>query len=267
MAACNGGRSMLNRIITAAIGIPIILLAVYLGNPWLAAIVGAVALLALSEYLSLQGLSKMSSLFLSSLITVPYYVNVLVAFLPWEIFLLIYIIAATAAGLVLFPRLLGVERTFALGWGGIYIPLLLSGLVYIRDMEQGFFLALLVLAVTWGTDSGAFFAGMAWGKSKLAPTLSPNKTWVGAWGGLLTGVIIGLSYGIITDSNLFFFASWGAAASIMGQIGDLCESAVKRRAGVKDSGSTLPGHGGFYDRVDSLLFTAAVSYIFFGMGI
>lgn len=258
---------MLKRIITAALGIPVIVLAVYLGNPWLAVLVGAVALLALREYLSLQGLNMKSSVLLASLVTIPYYLNVLTSLVSWEVYFLTYILVITAGGLVFFRNLLGAERTFALGWGGVCIPVLLSGLVYIREMEQGFFLALLVLAITWGTDSGAFFAGRAWGKTKLAPAISPNKTWIGAWAGLVTGVIIGISYGIITDASLFFFAAWGAVASCMGQIGDLCESAVKRKAGVKDSGSILPGHGGFYDRVDSLLFTAAVSYIFFRIGI
>lgn len=255
---------MLKRIGTAAVGIPLIFLAVYLGSPWLTAVVGTVAFFALREFLLLQGFGGRSATLWSLPVTGACYANIATGLLPWQSYILVYFMVVAAVGMVLFPRL-GVVRAMALGWGGIYIPLLMSSLVLLREMEQGFALTLLVLALTWGTDTGAFFAGSFWGKKKLAPSLSPNKTWAGAWGGLVMGVIIGLSYGIITNANLVQFGLWGAVASTMGQIGDLCESAIKRKAGVKDSGSLLPGHGGFFDRIDSLLFTAAVSYIFFGM--
>lgn len=148
---------------------------------------------------------------------------------------------------------------------GLYIPMLLSTLYMLRNLENGFVLTLLVLLLTWGTDTGAFFAGKFLGRSKLAPAISPNKSWAGAWGGLITAVIIAVVFGILTEANVFLFAIWGAITSVLGQIGDLAESAFKRYAGVKDSGNLLPGHGGVLDRVDSLLFTAAISYIFFGM--
>ncbi len=256
---------MLQRILTAAVGVPVVFLAVYFGGLWIALAMGVAALCALYEYLVLNGFSRKTAIVSATALTIPCYLNVFFGLLGWEIYIMVYIIIVTSLGMVLLRQLLGVERTLALSLGGLYIPVLLAGLVLIRNMENGILLTLLVLALTWGTDTGAYFAGMLWGKRKLAPTISPNKTWAGAWGGFFTGIAIGVGAGWLLSSSVLLFAGWGAIGSVMCQVGDLAESAVKRWAGVKDSGNCLPGHGGFYDRVDSLLFTAAISYIFFGM--
>jgi phosphatidate cytidylyltransferase len=114
--------------------------------------------------------------------------------------------------------------------------------------------ALLVALPVWAGDTFAIFFGRAWGRRKLAPRISPNKTVVGAVAGLagsvLTGALAGWALGL---GGPWFGAAAGAAAGLSGQLGDLLESALKRAAGVKDSGSMFPGHGGVLDRVDSLL--------------
>ncbi|KRL01300.1 phosphatidate cytidylyltransferase [Liquorilactobacillus capillatus] len=120
----------------------------------------------------------------------------------------------------------------------------------------------LILFTVWATDSGAYMVGRKFGKNKLAPHVSPNKTWEGTIGGSVIALIIGAVY------TSFFpqVYSWGTMllivllASVVGQLGDLVESALKRYYGVKDSGRILPGHGGILDRFDSLLFVLPVMH-------
>lgn len=119
-----------------------------------------------------------------------------------------------------------------------------------------------LLTVIWSTDTAAYEAGRRWGRRKLAPKVSPNKTWEGAAAGLIAGGLLGLAAALITTS-----APWLAALfislfiSAIGQIGDLVESKVKRLAGVKDSGKLLPGHGGILDRFDSLLLASMFMWL------
>lgn len=119
-------------------------------------------------------------------------------------------------------------------------------------------------AIVWSGDTGAYFAGRALGRHKLAPRMSPNKTWEGAFGGLLASLAGGSAVKLTYDSE---FVGWGlvVACSLLGgafgQLGDLAESTFKRFSGVKDSGRIFPGHGGFLDRVDGLLFAAPVIWL------
>jgi phosphatidate cytidylyltransferase len=123
-------------------------------------------------------------------------------------------------------------------------------------------LLLFALAINWAGDTAAYYAGRAFGKHKLAPIVSPGKSWEGAAASVLGSVLFGVVYLEYFVKNL----SWwqivilAVAGNIAGQFGDLAESAIKRGAGVKDSGSLLPGHGGMLDRVDSSLFTLPVVY-------
>ncbi|MGH9315641.1 MAG: phosphatidate cytidylyltransferase [Thermoanaerobaculia bacterium] len=120
---------------------------------------------------------------------------------------------------------------------------------------------LFLFLIVWGCDSAAYYVGKNLGRHKLAPEVSPNKTWEGAIGGLLGATLIGAVFGgkwILPELDPIRGALAGALASTAGQFGDLFESMWKRGAGVKDSGTFLPGHGGFYDRIDSLLFAGPV---------
>jgi phosphatidate cytidylyltransferase len=113
--------------------------------------------------------------------------------------------------------------------------------------------AVLVLAVAWIADTAAYFIGRRWGRRKLAPTISPGKTWEGALGGLIGGAAYAMILSILLAQATRMAAFLGAAALlvVVSIVGDLFESAVKRQAGVKDSGAILPGHGGMLDRIDS----------------
>jgi phosphatidate cytidylyltransferase len=119
------------------------------------------------------------------------------------------------------------------------------------------------LALNWAGDSVAYYVGRRLGKHKLAPVVSPKKSWEGAIASVLGSVILGLIYlGYFVPSIAFWkVAVIAAVSNIAGQIGDLAESAIKRGAGVKDSGNLLPGHGGMLDRVDSSLFALPVAYL------
>jgi phosphatidate cytidylyltransferase len=113
---------------------------------------------------------------------------------------------------------------------------------------------LAVFAIVWATDTAAMACGRLIGGPKLAPRISPRKTWAGAVGGLVGGTAAGAIAGLAGDlSNVAVFAAVAAGLSVIGQIGDHAESAVKRRFNVKDSGQLIPGHGGFLDRLDAFL--------------
>lgn len=126
-----------------------------------------------------------------------------------------------------------------------------AGLWIIRD-ELGFTAALWVLAIVWATDIGAYFAGRAFGGARLAPRISPSKTWSGLIGGMIAALVVGATLG--DRAGIEGVPLWiGAPMGVLAQAGDLAQSWMKRRAGVKDSGRIIPGHGGVFDRVDGLL--------------
>lgn len=134
-----------------------------------------------------------------------------------------------------------------------------QGLVYIKHMALGNWLIMAVMVLVWGADIGAYFSGRAFGKRKLAPAVSPGKSWEGVYGGLALTLLITLVVGVMRDwgGKQILLALMGAAAVVLiSVVGDLTESMFKRQAGIKDSSNLLPGHGGVLDRIDSL--TAAI---------
>jgi phosphatidate cytidylyltransferase len=163
--------------------------------------------------------------------------------------------------------------------GVVYVGWLFSYLIFLRSLPGdirvplfgyhlpqtawGAWAVLYIIAVTWSTDSGAYFAGLRWGKKKLAPRLSPGKTVEGAVGGMFTAGLMSLAWGTWIGLAWYHCILLGVTLGVLAQVGDLCESAIKRDLGIKDFGSLLPGHGGILDRFDSLLFTAPVAYYYF----
>lgn len=152
----------------------------------------------------------------------------------------------------------GIEREDVrwLGLGALYCSLLAWTLPLIRN-EMGFVFLLFLFLVVWATDVGAYFSGRFFGGPKLMPSASPNKTWSGALGGAAAAALIGVVYGVFADNFVVWIAVLcGLVLSAVSQVGDLFESGVKRFFGVKDTGGLIPGHGGFLDRVDGLIFAA-----------
>jgi phosphatidate cytidylyltransferase len=149
-------------------------------------------------------------------------------------------------------------RRIAIGWGFVYIAIPAFALLVLSWVYSG--LVFWVMFVTWATDIFAYFAGRAIGGPKLAPRLSPNKTWAGLAGGMIGAALAGWGIAWLFDLGLPF--AWiGAPMAVLAQGGDLYESWIKRKAGAKDSGAILPGHGGVLDRVDGLLVVALATYL------
>ena len=154
--------------------------------------------------------------------------------------------------LILSLLMMLVPHSARTAWGVAYVGLGAIALLYLREQPNGFALALWTLVVVWATDIGAFFAGRTIGGAKLAPKISPNKTWAGLGGGVIAAALVGGAFGLAT--RLPASTLWlGGLLAIVAQSGDLLESWMKRRAGVKDSGMVLPGHGGLLDRIDGVL--------------
>lgn len=153
-------------------------------------------------------------------------------------------------------------------WGGMLGKLLIGllillpagvALVWLKDQQQANLLILTVMLMVWAADIGAYFFGRAFGKRKLAPAVSPGKSWAGLYGGLIVSLLVALGCGLalgLDGSRLPLFLLAAAGIVLFSVVGDLTESMFKRSAGIKDSSNLLPGHGGVLDRIDSL--TAAL---------
>jgi phosphatidate cytidylyltransferase len=153
-----------------------------------------------------------------------------------------------------------------------YVGMTLVTLPALREETNGPSLVAFLLCVVWAGDTTALYVGRAWGRHKMAPSLSPNKTWEGALGSLASsllaaGALLGLAHLFATQwdkvwlsypEDLWYWLGLAVLVNVAAQVGDLAESALKRSAGVKDSGSLLPGHGGVLDRIDALLLAAPV---------
>ena len=149
-------------------------------------------------------------------------------------------------------------------FGVLYVGFPLSTVVSARTLPSGEFLVLFLAVVTWASDSGAYYAGTLWGKHLLIPSVSPKKSVEGLLGGLVLAVSAAVLAQWWFASELSFVDALilGVLLTGAGLFGDLFESVIKRRTGVKDSGGILPGHGGMLDRLDSLLFTAPTFYYY-----
>lgn len=153
-------------------------------------------------------------------------------------------------------------------FGMVYCGWFPLHLIFFRNLhsvqyESGLGFVIMMIASVIATDVGCYYVGSKWGKHKLAPTVSPNKTIEGSIGGVIGSVIMAEIFGIYLGIGWFWSLLAGLLCTVFAQIGDLCESLLKRDAGVKDSGDTLPGHGGFLDRTDSFAFTIPIVYYFF----
>ena len=213
---------------------------------WLLAVVGA--LLMMSEWAELFGSPEKEKRLAQYALSVP--------------------LAAMAPGLALGPGFFtlglvfgaaffigAVTRRPPLAWGVLYIGIPVLSLLVLREHPQGLLLTFWAMALVWAADSGAYFAGRAIGGPKLAPSISPNKTWAGFIGGLIAAGAFGALLVVLFDLPVALAVATPVLA-VLAQLGDLYESNLKRRAGVKDTGNILPGHGGILDRLDSLVAVA-----------
>lgn len=244
------------RILTAAIGIPILLSALYLGGLVWRGLVLLIILAGLVEFVRISGPGLYIDYILVSglsFLALTYSGLDGTRLLLWLVFqFLYYLIRATFSGMMLFssaPNLLAM----------FYVVVLYSFLVLVRE-EFGIVWTAFGLAVTWLTDTGAFFGGVRYGKRKLAPSISPKKSVEGALFGVMTAVVAGFIFAFITKNAVMRSVLFALILSVSAQLGDLVESALKRERAVKDTGTLLPGHGGILDRFDSLAFVFPVLF-------
>jgi len=174
----------------------------------------------------------------------------------------IFAVAVAAVATVMFYEWTRITKGWGAGWylaGFAYGLVPALALLWIRERDDhGLFLLIWAFIVTWSTDIGAYFAGRSFGKRKLAPTISPNKTVEGLFGGIVAATLLGGGWALATGLSVALLAL-APALAIAAQAGDLFESGMKRRAGVKDSATWLPGHGGVLDRLDGLVPVAVLT--------
>ena len=263
---------MKSRLLVAAVGVPLtFIMLVLLPELGAAIFCAAISCVAAQEMYSAVGVRSLPPVVLgcisSLLITAAAYFG-----LPARLVLA----WCCLYGLILFTLWVAYyekERPFGfagLGAGlmaGLIIPGGMAALVLLRTAEYGRFIVLLPIIIAYAGDGGALFAGMLFGKHKLAPKTSPKKTVEGGVGGLIVSIVLSLVFGLVLrfgfDIKLNFpmLAVTALVTGIASPLGDLAFSLIKREFGVKDYGKLLPGHGGALDRFDSTIFAAPVVYI------
>lgn len=249
-----GKSSLRLRILSALVMIPAALLLFYLGGWILGAGLLLAGILMYHEWLGMTGgeARATGAVFMIGLLATLVLVIVGRFDVAWLVALAtVPAVAAAAASK-------GRSPVWAAA-GAFYVLIPLAAILWLRvHHPQGFQFTVWLLAVVWATDIGAFFVGSRLRGPKLAPRISPNKTWSGLLGGMVAAGLVAMGLGLVFGLPLapLALALLGAALAAWSQMGDLTESAVKRRFGVKDSGSIIPGHGGILDRVDGLVFAA-----------
>jgi len=260
----------LKRWITGIIALPFLIFFIVKGGAYFIVLVGVVCLLSMWEYFSIVSDAKGKVVSVIMVIGVLAGALIIIAASGSSFNLVSGIIALNMiiCGLISIPQYKNnpniLETIKKQLQGIIYIPLLLSFLVLIRNQTDGMIWIFLILAVIFAGDTSAFYFGSYLGRHKLCPAVSPKKTIEGSIGGLAGNLLVGSIVKLFFlpelpwAQSLFLFVAMGIA----GQAGDLFESMLKRSSSVKDSGGLLPGHGGFLDRIDALLFATPVAYFF-----
>jgi phosphatidate cytidylyltransferase len=276
------------RIVTGAVLIAVVVTLVWWGPAWLLAIVAAiVAILALLEFFSLGervGLRAFAkwTIVCAALLFYSQYAagnvetrffgvdiillrNVVSTAISLETVLLIFLFGAVGIGLATRRPLQDVLPAISVSSAGLlFVALPFSYLVRINEIEHdGRALILFTLALIWAGDTFAYFVGKFFGRVPMAPALSPKKTWEGGIANLIGSLLVGWVTAEWVHGPARIFVTIAIVANVAGQMGDLIESAYKRGAGVKDSGTLIPGHGGVLDRIDSLILAAPVVWVIY----
>lgn len=262
---------LLTRTLSGAIYAVVVLACLYLGRVATTAMVTAMAWLCCSEFFRM---TRMSGRMPNEIIGLSAAIAYPVSALLWgtnAFYLITCITLVWAAGwYVLTPRA-NIGDVAITCFAPIYTALTFACLVLIRKSDPGADGALLTLGVmasVWANDAAAYFVGSRFGVHKLAPRISPHKSWEGFFGGLLGSVVVWLLVGLlhVQGVGLLLAIIAGVLVGISAVVGDLFESRIKRGVGVKDSGDFMPGHGGMLDRSDSMLFGCAVAYFLLRIG-
>jgi phosphatidate cytidylyltransferase len=270
--------TQMKRILTAIIGLPILLYTVWSQSPYFfVALTAIAALLALSEFYGLAskfgGKPQVVIGYTAALVILASFLFDEPSLAVAAVITLSIVSLATGLGSSneLKDSLMSVSSTM---FGVVYVALLPGCLIGVRMLPDAITrltaphlaskLLTMFFALVMMTDTGAYYVGRTLGRHKLAPRISPGKTIEGAIGGFVMAVVTGVLCKVIFfhEISITHAIALGAAIGLVGQIGDLAESMLKRGAGVKDSGNLLPGHGGMLDRIDSILFCAPLLYYY-----
>ena len=250
------------RILTGIIGAPVLLLFIFKGGIFFAGLVFLLVTLGIGEYgkmVTAKGYQfQIIPVILSAWTMV---ITAYCGFKDWaSLGLMLLFLSIFFLAIIKYPRY-EVSDIAVHFLGVIYIGWTMSHLLLLNKMEDGTLLILYLFFAIWGSDSGAYFVGKFLGKNKLCPSVSPKKTIEGSVGGIATTCLLlyllNMYCGLLPNYSIFII---GIVISIVGQIGDLIESLIKRFCGVKDSGNILPGHGGILDRFDSIMLAAPFMY-------
>ncbi len=237
-----------------------------------AVLVSVVAILAIREYLRIifnndEGPTSETIKIISYAVSMTLIISACLG--SWEVEFLILAINLMALSVFVLSRFASNHTIFDTVakqvLGIVYIPVSLSLLVFIKELDGGTFWIIWLLIVIFANDTGAFYTGTFFGKRRLSPNISPNKTIEGSLGGVAASMVVGFIFCQIFFNNLslaFLTIPASFMLAIAGQIGDLFESAMKRASNIKDSGRILPGHGGMLDRIDGLLLAIPVLYVY-----
>ena len=267
-----------NRIVTTIWALPLVGIIIWFGEPYFTTFVAVVGLLAAIEFYRLTKGIKAQALtvfgiiwtILLILIRNPSIYARLSSYIDVEFIMPMIVTLGIAVSLVLLLGRKQKQGAFT-DWSWtfaeiLYVGWLLGYLVALRGLDNGRSWVFLAIFVTFGSDSAAYFIGSSFGKHKLAPTISPKKTWEGAIGGMAGAAAVSLLFLCVKPVQLTSYLNWwqlviiALAISAVGLMGDLVESLFKRNTGVKDSGSIFPGHGGMLDRMDSIVFAVVLVY-------
>jgi phosphatidate cytidylyltransferase len=242
--AGQGSRNLVQRIVAALVLIPLALALAYAGGAAWVALVTVVAIGLYVEWLIVVGEVKAIS------VTVSGAVALALSGVCLALGLVDFAVVALGLGLVIVVVLAAGHRSWAAA-GFLYTAAAELASFLVRfDPDYGWFALVLVLLVVWASDIGGYAAGRSIGGPKLAPRVSPNKTWAGAIGGFVGSLVVAAGWAATGAGKILPILLVGAVLSVASQLGDLFESAVKRRFGVKDSSHIIPGHGGLLDRLD-----------------
>ena len=256
---------MKKRIIAAAVLIPVLLLVVLVAPKWVAAVVLSL-LMAIGTYELLFGTGLVRHVRM-----LAYSCIMSIAVTLWSFFGAVHAFGVLGVLLFIIPLFAEmmadhVKVNFKMIcmciMAGLVVPYLLSSLVRILAMKTGKYMILIPFIVAFASDAGAYFVGMRFGKHKLAPVVSPNKTVEGLLGGMGAAVVGMILYCLILQLtegfriNYIYAFIYGVSGAAIGAFGDLCFSIIKRQTGIKDYGNLIPGHGGILDRFDSMMMVA-----------
>jgi phosphatidate cytidylyltransferase len=250
-----GASNLFMRVVAALVLAPLTIAIAWIGGwPWICLVTAAGALLY-AEWLMIVGASR------NRLIVAAGFSALVIAGILMMSGRTDIAVAVLAAGTVLAAILASGQRLWVAG-GMVYAAAAVVASILVRlDANAGFLALMFVLLIVWVTDIGGYFAGRGIGGPKLWPRVSPKKTWAGAIGGLVLSLAVAAVFALLGFGRMLPLLLLGTVLSVVSQLGDLFESAVKRRFGVKDSSHIIPGHGGLMDRLDG--FVAAIVFAAF----